>query len=149
MWLACFTFFCILGIMFFWCFVANLIDGYCCFVNNCNGSFLLSKRRLREQQKSNGGVSYQSSPVQTRAHPQQTDSVDGAMIVRQRKFKVCQQLYCLCFYLKSFQSQDVRSPWELSGALPASFSALCLPRWKHVTWQTSHAKYYFTGALCV
>ena len=58
-------------------------------MNNCNGSFLLSKRRLREQQQSNGGVSYQSSPsVQTRAHPQQTDSVDGAMIVRQRKFKV-------------------------------------------------------------
>ena len=97
-------------------------------MNNCNGSFLLSKRRLREQQQSNGGVSYQSSPVQTRAHPQQTDSVDGAMIVRQRKFKVCQQLYCLCFYLKSFQNQDVRSPWGVIRSAASIFFSVLLTK---------------------
>ena len=70
--------------MFVFLFSANLIDGYCCFENNCDGSFLLSKKRLREQ---TNGAGNHTTHVQNRAQPQ-TDSVDGAMIVRQRKFKV-------------------------------------------------------------
>lgn len=65
--------------------LANLIDGYCCFVNDTDQSFLLKKQQLYRRQQQQGGAASLDTVVQVRAT---ADSTDGAAGGRQKKFKV-------------------------------------------------------------